>query len=946
MFLTLLLTLFSASLWAVDPRIDYDVVETNHFEIIYDARQKDLAMEYARQAEYSYNVLEKIFGETPYKTVIVIDSTTDLANGAATGVPRPLIFGFPVLPSALSTVDNYGVWSQELIVHEYTHILNMQPANGAWSPFRLLFGAVIRPNMFLPRWYLEGLAVEIESRMTTHGRLRSPDYAAMIRAEVEDGAWGSENISRINETAIPTWPRGARPYFYGALLWHYIIKEKDLEIIKSWNDRYARRMPWFIEGPPKKDFGTNFQGVLKQAYASYEQMARQQLDEIAKGDVLTKGTEIPVKAAVISHSPAISPDQSKMIFVTTLNTGDSSIQMIERKENYFEGKPKNLLTTSDTTRVSWFPTSDKFVYDQTDDFDRYNTFYDLHVYNLKTKKSEQITKGFRAQGPSVSPNGTKIVFVKSGAGTTAIATVTDKGKDLKLVYEPDFQIRVTNPTFINDNQIIFSQRELDGNEYLKILDLNSTQPQTVLSQYPGSRFPVVTKKGILFTNNKSGVDNLFMTDFRFSSVKALTNTKTKILNGDLDAKTNNLFISHLTSQGFSLERVKVPLTVVGTPKVENDLAKDFPTEMKTKVPTSVKTKISNYSSTGYLMPQYWLPSFLILPDGFLVGATVEAMDPLSVQGFALTAEYDSRSKEPSVAALYRRQTSFGLFDVLGYHFQSYSSAFDNTAINRGGSIIYRNFIWGLSNKWEGLLGGSYELIDDPLLKASTNPRYHHDIEHFGPQIGITYNDTSQKGYQISPVGKKFLLTYTQYLPNSSHTEHGKTFFSGTYYHTKWLPENNVFMIRGQAYHTKINRSVLLGSSTVEGAPVIQAGDPAFVMRGYPTGEFIGWQTYLASTEYRFPLKYLYKGWGTAPIFFKSISASLFGDFLHFSGFYFNQNDQGILSIGQNVFSSYGTEIIFDLTTFYHLPMKFKLGFAMGTHPGANGGPTIYSTLNL
>ncbi len=945
MFLTFLLSLFSVHLWAIDPRIDYQVIETDHFEVIYDARQKFVAIEYATQAEYSYNVLEKIFGEAPAKTVIVIDSTTDLANGAATSVPRPLIYGFPVLPSGLSTIDNYSVWSQELIVHEYTHILNMQPAGGFWTPMRWIFGSIIKPNMFLPRWYLEGLAVEIESRLTTHGRLRSADYAAMIRSEVVDGTWGSEDISRINEVSIPTWPRGQRPYYYGALLWHHIVQEKDIDIIGRWNQRYSHRMPWFIEGPAKDDFKANFQSILTDAYGRYASMAKQQLDEIEKGGVVTRGTEIPVKSGVMSFSPTLSPDQSKLAFVTAIDTGDTTLQLIERKENYFGGRPKQLLITTDTTRVGWFPDSEKIVFDQTDDFDRYHTFYDLYVYNLKNKKKDRITKGLRAQEPSVSPDGNTIVFIQSGPGSTTISTVSAKGANLKVLYKPEFQVRVSQPSFLNDNKIVFSERALDGNEYLKVLDIENQAVNTVLPQYSGSRFPVVTKQGIIFTNNKSGVDNLFLTDRTFSNVKALTNTKTKVLNGELDSRTNNLYISHLSSRGFGLERVKVPSVVVGTPKVESDLAKDFPAEINSKA-VKVKSKTYPYSSTSYLMPQYWLPGFLILTDGFIVGANVEAMDPLGLQALSLSAEYDSRSQEPSFSALYLQNTGYGTLTFLAYDLNVYSPAYGSTAGNRGGSITYSNYIWGLNNKWRALLGISYELIDDPILKSSNNPTLHRDFDYYGPTVGISYDDTSKKGYQISPVGKKFFLNYTQFLQNATRTEHGKGIFDGTYYHTKWLPPNNVFMLRGQAYYTKVNRSVLLGSSTVTATPVIQVGDSPFVMRGFPSGEFVGWQTYEATAEYRFPLAYPYKGFGTAPLFLQKISMSLFGDFLHFNGFYFNEHNDAIRNRGRNVFSSYGTEIVFDITGFYHAPMQFKLGFAQGTHPGANGSSVIYSTLGL
>ncbi|NJL26036.1 MAG: hypothetical protein HC902_13300 [Calothrix sp. SM1_5_4] len=104
---------------------------------------------------------------------------TDASNGMANFLPFPMIVVYPVLPVPGSSLDEYGDWALEMMIHEYAHILNMYPAHGIYAPFKYIFGGVLRPNAVLPKWYLEGLAVNLESSLSDHGRLRSVGTARL-----------------------------------------------------------------------------------------------------------------------------------------------------------------------------------------------------------------------------------------------------------------------------------------------------------------------------------------------------------------------------------------------------------------------------------------------------------------------------------------------------------------------------------------------------------------------------------------------------------------------------------------------------------------------------------------------------------------------------------------------------------------------------------------------
>ena len=181
------------------------MLRTDHFEIVYREDQKALAKRYALAAERARELLMPLFKEGPDSTVIYIGDETDSANGAASMLPYPTIVVYPVVPAPLDSIDDYGDWPFELMVHEYTHhILNMYPRHGIYVPLSYIFGDVIRPNLLLPQWYLEGLAVNNETRLSDHGRLRADRTEADARALVLDERLSGETLSKINEQELLT----------------------------------------------------------------------------------------------------------------------------------------------------------------------------------------------------------------------------------------------------------------------------------------------------------------------------------------------------------------------------------------------------------------------------------------------------------------------------------------------------------------------------------------------------------------------------------------------------------------------------------------------------------------------------------------------------------------------------------------------------------------------
>ncbi|MBX9765913.1 MAG: hypothetical protein K2X47_01465, partial [Bdellovibrionales bacterium] len=401
----------------VHPEIEWNRLESEHFELIFNAKQRELAETYLLHAERAHALLIPIFTEAPkQKTLVILRDDTDLANGLAMGIPQPTITAYPVLPSVQDSIADYTVWSRDLLLHEYTHILNFEPASGVMTPLRWIFGSIVRPNGLLPRWYLEGLAVYLETAFSKHGRLRSSQYRGMVRAMVLENILEKEPFERINESSIPEWPLGSRPYFFGAWLWQRMGTLGGFEAIGLLNESYSGRLPFLLGGPAESRFGQDYSGLLSQVYAEMKANTQEELLQIGRQVVTPRGNPVPAaKSSYFQSSPTLSPDGVHLAYVDRTVEEEDLITILRLSDN-----DVRKFGYRGVQRVSWFPDSQRIIFDHLSIYDQFYTFSDISMVDLSSGQSTRITQGRRASEPSVSPNGKTVAFVSRGDGETSL----------------------------------------------------------------------------------------------------------------------------------------------------------------------------------------------------------------------------------------------------------------------------------------------------------------------------------------------------------------------------------------------------------------------------------------------------------------------------------------------------------------------------------------------
>lgn len=918
-----------------DPSIEWKQIETEHFLIVYDSRQQSLAELYAKQAEVAFAAVAPSFGVWPKKTVIVVDDTTDVANGYATAFPYPTITAFPVLPTGLDVVSEYGDWGLELLTHEYTHILTFEPSTGVFRPLRWVFGGIMRPNVFLPRWYTEGLAVEIETRYSRHGRLRSNSFLAIARSMVEEGTLRREDIGRINE-AIPGWPGGNRPYLMGALVWDEITRRGGDKMIGELNLAYSRRVPFLIDYPLRERIGVDYENLLDLTYKRIEARANQQIDMIERAG----GPEFTEfgRDGIYNHSPVVSPDGLKLAHVGRAHNVDSYVRIIERddaKKSFREGKAKIATEGESITRVSWLPDSSGFIYDSVGTDARYYSYSDLYRYSLGEKKAKPLTKGLRAREATVSADGKSLVFVQMTPGSTRLVCLPIDAKgDVTVLYEPPLQTRVSRPEFLDATRLAFGERRDDGNEVLRVMDLRAAgscfeaagEPKTVLSSFTPVHMPRMTRDGLLFVSDRTGVANVYLANASLTDARAITNTTTRIMNAELDASTGELVASRLETSGLQLISVVPPSKPLNPPTIGSLVETEWPKFEPPKVDVTMAT--DDYSPWPHLVPRYWMPFAFVVPDGSYVQASTSATDAVGRHAYAATAAYDSLSQRPSVFGQYVNSTTPVQLALAGEDINEYIYSGSFVRQSTSASLTGAFFLPKLSEKWRGALGWQY--LQTGYLNSL--------VIRNGARATLLYSNQSQMGFEISPEkGGAFSLSHARFFPHMGNIEYEQTDATGIKYLSGWLlPERHVLALSASASVAPRLTSSILGRSTVGGNYQNGLIQNAFVMRGYPSGAFLGRNMVSTTLEYRFPLAYPYKGFGTNPIFLRRLHADVFVDALSLDGIAYDRVSRAYRSekLGR-VYFGMGGELKFDTTTFYSIPLQFILGYYYGADERLN-----------
>jgi hypothetical protein len=642
------------------PRADWYTLQTPHFEIQFYAGERAFAERVAHFAERAYRLDTRYFNWRPSgRTIMTLTDISDGANGEASSVPFNFINAFGVPPDSLDELNDFDDYLKLLITHEFTHVVHLDTMLTPCALiYNTLLGKTYAPNLAEPVWFIEGVAVLMESRQTTAGRLRSSFYDMHLRVPFLEG-----RAFRLDQvTAIPDpYPQGTAAYLYGSSLLRYVEDRYGPEKIREISHRYADTcIPGGLNRTAIQAVGRGYAGLF--GAGLYDDWRRSlshrytlQIEE-AEQRPLTTATRITWDApsprsegpgarffadgTLVYHrqnndqSPAyvrLDPATGAHRSIADLQGGGPAAPTPDGQALIFQR-----LYFPQLTRRIWGSNA--------------LSWNDLFRLDVASGTVRQLTRGVRAHEPDVSPDGKQIVCVLAGTGRRDLALVPIEG-GVPRPLMPGAPGLAFTPTFSPDGRLIaYSRWKPGGFRDIHLYDLATATDRALSVNRAMDMDPRFSPDGryLLFSSDRTGINNIYAYELATRRLLQVTNVLSGAFQPAVSPDGRRLVYTGFTTDGFDLYTMTYDPATFFPAKPFANARLDAPADLDGEAdspdaaPEDAEAvpfpeRVVPYNPWKYLYPHQWTVG--VLKDPFGLGDTfrlqTSVTDPASIHLFAL-----------------------------------------------------------------------------------------------------------------------------------------------------------------------------------------------------------------------------------------------------------------------------------------------------------------------
>jgi Tol biopolymer transport system component len=958
---------------AVVSGIRWYTLETPHFDIHYYPEERAFAEHAARVSERGYRLITRYLNWRPAGPInITLLDHTDDANGLANSVPFNFIEAYGAPPGALDELSDFDDYVKLLLTHEMTHVVHLDTML-SWCPrlINTLLGKIYAPNISQPSWFIEGLAVVMESRHSTAGRLRSSLFDMFLRVPFLEGEpFGSDAVS-----ASPiAFPGPSVPYLYGSSLLRYIEDRYGPAKLLEISHRYADEcIAGGINRVTAKAVGRGYVEAFRDGL--WEDWKRSTSHRFAL-EVEAASRRGLTTARRLTHEPPgprgegpgprffrdgtlvyhrASTDRKPAYVRLDLATGAQ-----RTLANAYGGGPA--APTPDGRalifqRLTYIPLPNRIAGNS------HLGWNDLYRRDLGDGSVRQLTKGLRAHEPEVSPDGQQIACAMGGPATRQLALLPiDGGKPRILA--PGAPGLAYSPAFSPDGRLLaYSRWKPGGFRDIHVYDLATNIDRALMVDRAMDIDPRFSPDGryLLFSSDRTGIYDVYAYELATKRIHQVTNVIAGAFQPAVSPDGKQLVFTGFTKEGFDLyvmpfdptrfltaqPYANARLDAPSDPDAEDDSPDADPADAAA-VPFLTRT--TSYKPWLYIYPRKWEVRYY--SDALGMGGTVSLSTTMS----------DPARNHLVSAALLIPGSDFSA--EVGYSYLRLWPSLDFSA-RRTAAQPYGLIVDGVDTTYRQHILGASASIGLPVLRrpaASTDIAFGYDYTAYGPAETFPVADPTT-GATRRPDGGPDANLFAHWVfsnvvswPYSISGQEGRRLdaylrisdpalggrFRTTVATWSWAEfltppwaRLHAFGIlyRGGAGIGDTRNLFALGGfpsqDTLRTIFLNQRGCCVF-LRGYPASSIRGDAFQAISAEYRFPLLWIERGYQTFPLYLRRIWASAFFDAgnAYFGAFH-----------PSDLKTDVGVEAHLQFNFAYFLESEVQIGYAHGFQ--SPGGDQLY-----
>jgi len=898
--LILFFCLVSQSAYEYDPSLSWFVLETNHFAIYIPStsglnkEEENLARRFAGDCEEADSLLAPFMQwHTREKVNVIIADFYDYVQGWSLPFPHNTITVMPTQPAG--DLTNYDDWFRTLILHEYTHTLQMDKVHGLPNFLRKIFGRVIVPGALTPLWLLEGFAVHNETEFTQFGRTRSPEYAMKMRA-----ATLANRLLPIDQPTtyeLRKYPDGEAPYIYGSQFFSFLANRFGDEKLVQYTDYYSKCLPFLVNLSARKVFGTNFYNLWRewQLLETVRELP-QAVAETIKLKPLTESMPV-TKIGFDLFAPQFSKYGEKIYFVSYNPDELPSIKSLDLITKETRTITKGFIGKT----LSLSSDGGELLFSMRNVTQNYYDYDDIFAFSLTTNELYRITNGLRARDPDFSPTENKIVFVENSLGKNRLMLLERNSNKPEPLMEEDDYTQFSQPKFSPDGKkIAVAVWKEGGYQDILVVDLEAGWNIPITFDFATDIQPTWTpdSKYILFSTDRTGVFNLYAYSFENRQIYQVTNVLSGALAPTVSPDGKRIAFLLYSERGYDIHFINFKPGSWEKAQIIAERLSPIPAATE-----EVRINLYQYDPLASIFPKFWLP-VVYYDTTFSFGVFTAGADVLLQHIILLSVNYRPKEKNPYAYLSYNSQK---------YHFSLYGF------YERNEQGV------GISGYFPFYSTFSYHLLL-PYYE------FNHNNTRFLSGLGLEWQTGNAKRYpySISPVdGRGFWLDIS----------HFSRYFGSAYNLTKLQGNYSEYLslpIHHHVFVFKLSGATGLGDSIIKKQYQLGGTEGMFSVRGYDQEPIARQNALKATLEYRFPLVWVERGLGTTPFFLSNFSGAIGLDAgLGWDGFRIPGSKAGTDRPKLGAFVELQTSLVLA----YFMPVSVKIGYAHGFIN--NGNNQIY-----
>ncbi len=534
--------------------LKWSQINTDKVQVIFPNGLESQSQRVANIVHRMWDRPQESIGEKREKVSIILHNQTTISNGFVT--VGPFRSEFYMMPPQFDITTD---WVDLLAIHEYRHVMQFANANrGITKLVRTILGSWAWGGMFstvLPRWFFEGDAVDMETKLTASGRGRFPSFNMQYRSLVlENKLYNYEKASAGSlKDFVPSWyPLGyyltthARERF-GEDIWEKVVT--DAVQYKGLFFPFSRSLK-------------NHTGLgTKELYAK----TRSSMDSLWKQEAtLRENTEdqslnTTPKNTIIHYNNPIFLEDGRTIVQKRGFDRIAGYYMLEKDGSEKRLTEPGILLDRDLSTLS--QARDILCWSEAAFHPRWGNknYSNIKIYDIQSGLKRKITSQSRLFSPALSSDAEKIAAVRVSTNLSYEIVIIDVASGEIVHTIPNSEnLFYSHPKWTDEGNKIVAVAKAGEKHALKLIDIETGESESLIdfAGIPLSH-PFPHGDRIYFSAGFQAVNNIFVYDRSNATVYQVTNSRLGAFQPSVSPDGQKLAYSDFSSGGYNVKSLVI-----------------------------------------------------------------------------------------------------------------------------------------------------------------------------------------------------------------------------------------------------------------------------------------------------------------------------------------------------------------------------------------------------